>query len=304
MRPCAAVRFCSSATTVTVEGMLSSGMSTSVVIPPAAADFVAVSKPSNSVPGSEMCACVSTRPGISTVSPSTTISRRPENPASTGPIAPMRPSTMPIVHATSSPRLEMALAARMTSSNSSATHARSDWGFLHLRVAEQLFGARAPSDQGDYDQVRDGASDPRLQRWEPDVRRSEPGGTRDEPASVGANSGAEQQGHDSRPVRQGQLRPRRHTMQRPFEPEEPGHDEHIHRHDRAGHWDGDRTDAGDDVEGLLQARQDEGEHGRDQPEADYRVLPAPARDPGEEVLRAVDGDVEVAVLHRPLVDEQ
>ena len=52
---------------VVVAGTLLSGMSTSVVTPPAAAARVAVSKPSHSVrPGSLMCTCVSTTPGDTT----------------------------------------------------------------------------------------------------------------------------------------------------------------------------------------------------------------------------------------------
>ena len=53
--------------TVVVAGMLLSGMSITVVTPPAAAARVPVSKPSHSVrPGSLMCTCVSTSPGSST----------------------------------------------------------------------------------------------------------------------------------------------------------------------------------------------------------------------------------------------
>ena len=59
-----------SAAAVVVAGMLLSGMSISVVTPPAAAARVAVSKPSQSVrPGSLMWTCVSTRPGMTTDSP-------------------------------------------------------------------------------------------------------------------------------------------------------------------------------------------------------------------------------------------
>ena len=55
-----------SASTVTVGGMLFSGMSIIVVTPPAAAARVAVAKPSHSVrPGSLTCTWVSTRPGSS-----------------------------------------------------------------------------------------------------------------------------------------------------------------------------------------------------------------------------------------------
>ena len=49
--------------------MLLSGMSTTVVTPPAAAAAVAEAKPSHSVrPGSLMCTCESTRPGSRTQS--------------------------------------------------------------------------------------------------------------------------------------------------------------------------------------------------------------------------------------------
>ena len=51
--PPAALRLMASASAVTVAGTLSSGMSTKVVTPPAAAALVAVAKPSHSVlPGS------------------------------------------------------------------------------------------------------------------------------------------------------------------------------------------------------------------------------------------------------------
>ena len=63
---CAALRLTSSAATSTVGGMLLSGMSTSVVTPPAAAARVALAKPSHSVrPGSLTCTWESTRPGSS-----------------------------------------------------------------------------------------------------------------------------------------------------------------------------------------------------------------------------------------------
>ena len=63
----AAARLASSAATVVVGGIELSGMSTSVVTPPAAAARVAVAKPSHSVrPGSLMCTWLSTSPGIST----------------------------------------------------------------------------------------------------------------------------------------------------------------------------------------------------------------------------------------------
>ncbi len=56
-----------------VGGMLLSGMSTSVVTPPAAAARVAVAKPSHSVrPGSLMWTCESTMPGEMMASPAST----------------------------------------------------------------------------------------------------------------------------------------------------------------------------------------------------------------------------------------
>ncbi len=59
----------SRASQVNVGGFELSGMSSTVVTPPAAAAWVAHSKPSHSVrPGSLMCTCVSTMPGISTSS--------------------------------------------------------------------------------------------------------------------------------------------------------------------------------------------------------------------------------------------
>jgi hypothetical protein len=65
--PAAACRLARSASTLTVTGTLSSGMSTRVVMPPAAAARVAVAKPSHSVlPGSQTCTWESTRPGRST----------------------------------------------------------------------------------------------------------------------------------------------------------------------------------------------------------------------------------------------
>ena len=60
----AAAIFSAYPATVVVAGMLLSGISISVVTPPAAAACVAVQNPSHSVrPGSLMCTCVSTRPG-------------------------------------------------------------------------------------------------------------------------------------------------------------------------------------------------------------------------------------------------
>ena len=67
--PAAAACLARSAGTVTVGGMLFSGMSTIVVTPPAAAAAVAVANPSHSVrPGSFTCTWLSTSPGSSTSS--------------------------------------------------------------------------------------------------------------------------------------------------------------------------------------------------------------------------------------------
>ena len=68
--PRAAASLVSSASTVVVTGVLFRGMSARVVMPPAAAALVAVSKPSQAVrPGSLICTWLSTRPGINTRSP-------------------------------------------------------------------------------------------------------------------------------------------------------------------------------------------------------------------------------------------
>jgi hypothetical protein len=71
--PAAAASFSWKWGTVVVGGMLLSGMSTRVVTPPAAAARVALRKPSHSVrPGSLMCTCESTMPGMTTRSPAST----------------------------------------------------------------------------------------------------------------------------------------------------------------------------------------------------------------------------------------
>ena len=68
--PRAAPRLISSASGVTVGGTELSGMSMSVVTPPAAAARVALANPSHAVrPGSLTCTWVSTSPGSSTSSP-------------------------------------------------------------------------------------------------------------------------------------------------------------------------------------------------------------------------------------------
>ena len=77
--PRAQARFVSSASTSTVGGTEFSGMSISVVTPPAAAARVAVVKPSHSVrPGSLTCTWVSTRPGSSTSSTPRSTTRTPD----------------------------------------------------------------------------------------------------------------------------------------------------------------------------------------------------------------------------------
>ena len=73
-RPPAASRLRSSASREVVTGLLLSGMSTSVVTPPAAAACVALSKPSHSVrPGSLTWTWLSTRPGSRTRSPTSSV---------------------------------------------------------------------------------------------------------------------------------------------------------------------------------------------------------------------------------------
>ena len=74
--PSAAARFSDKARTLTVGGIELSGMSTIVVVPPAAAAFVAVLNPSHSdLPGSLTWTCESTSPGITTRSPKSTSAR-------------------------------------------------------------------------------------------------------------------------------------------------------------------------------------------------------------------------------------
>ena len=91
-RPRAAAALASKPSTLVVAGMLLSGMSTIVVTPPAAAARVPVSKPSQSVlPGSLMCTWVSTSPGRTTRSPTST-TRTPAGRSPWAPTAAMRPS--------------------------------------------------------------------------------------------------------------------------------------------------------------------------------------------------------------------
>ena len=79
--PSATSRLSSSAGPFTVDGIEFSGMSITVVTPPAAAALVAVAKPSQSVrPGSLMCTWVSTRPGISVSSSARVITSVPCSP--------------------------------------------------------------------------------------------------------------------------------------------------------------------------------------------------------------------------------
>ena len=61
-------------------------------MPPAAAAAVAVAKPSQSVPGSLMCTCVSTKPGSSTVASGSKICSAAGYSASIGPTARITPS--------------------------------------------------------------------------------------------------------------------------------------------------------------------------------------------------------------------
>ncbi len=83
--PSAVFRLASSPATVVVGGTELSGMSMTVVTPPAAAARVAVAKPSHSVrPGSLTCTWVSTRPGSRAVSPR---SVRRSSPTSSEPYA-------------------------------------------------------------------------------------------------------------------------------------------------------------------------------------------------------------------------
>ena len=70
--------FSSKAFEVVVTGVEFNGMSTNVVMPPAIAALVAVSKPSQSVlPGSLICTCGSVTPGISTLLPTSITGKSP-----------------------------------------------------------------------------------------------------------------------------------------------------------------------------------------------------------------------------------
>ena len=95
--PAAARRLAVSAAVLTVTGRLSSGMSPSVVMPPAAAALVAEAKPSHPVfPGSQTCTWVSTRPGSSTTSSSSVTVVVPSGRSRGGAIAAMRPAVTPM----------------------------------------------------------------------------------------------------------------------------------------------------------------------------------------------------------------
>jgi hypothetical protein len=90
--PAAAASFSRNAAAEVVAGMLFRGISINVVTPPAAAARVAVENPSQSArPGSLICTCVSTTPGITTKSPASctvapeTISSNAETAAITPP---------------------------------------------------------------------------------------------------------------------------------------------------------------------------------------------------------------------------
>ena len=85
---------------------LSSGMSTSVVMPAAAAAAVAVAKPSQSVPGSLMCTWVSTKPGSSTAVPaSTNLFSAPDSPRRSGRPPRITPSATATAAGRSSPSI-------------------------------------------------------------------------------------------------------------------------------------------------------------------------------------------------------
>src|SRR5438552_18923989 len=147
-------------------------MSTSVVIPPAAAALVAEAKPSQSVfPGSQTWTCESTIPGRTTTSTSNWISRAALNCASTGATEAMRPSLIAIERATS-PSPHTTRGARITTSNVCLTPSGGGLVCRHAfdgRVTEQFLRAGASRDDGCEHQVDDGAGHPRLKGWEADV---------------------------------------------------------------------------------------------------------------------------------------
>src|SRR5580700_2542811 len=123
--PPAALRLMASASGVTVAGTLSSGMSTKVVTPPAAAALVAVAKPSHSVlPGSHRCTWGSMRPGSTTTSEPSSSTVRAVAGLSTGWRTSMRPLRTPMARACSgSPRSpDTTRSARMRSSRSTVPH--------------------------------------------------------------------------------------------------------------------------------------------------------------------------------------
>src|SRR5215203_558659 len=116
--PSAASRLTSRASTVQVGGTLLSGISMIVVIPPAAAARVAVSKPSQSVrPGSSTWTCVSTMPGSKTSSSLRCTVCSPVRSASSSSIAATMPSRIPTQRGPS-PANVMARGARITRSYS------------------------------------------------------------------------------------------------------------------------------------------------------------------------------------------
>src|SRR3954470_6165229 len=90
---CAAACLTCNAETLVVTGSESSGMSTTVVMPLAAAAAVAVAKPSQSVPGSLMCTCVSTKPGSMTEVDGTHTAEAGQS-APNAPISEIRPSVI------------------------------------------------------------------------------------------------------------------------------------------------------------------------------------------------------------------
>src|SRR2546425_8963891 len=282
-------------------------MSTRVVIPPAAAAWVAVAKPSQSVfPGSHTWTCESTIPGRTTTSASNSTSRGARSFASTGATEATRPSRMAIEWA-ASPSPPMTRAARITTSKVCVTHSSGGidcWHAFDRRVAEKFLDTGASRDDGHKHQVDDGSGYPRLESREADVGRAEAGDAGNHAGRIGADTGSKHERHDRGPVSQRHLAPGRHAMERAAQPEEPREDEHIHRHDGARHGHGDGADRRHVRECLRQAGQDKGQGRGDEAEPNDRELAPPPRNAREQVLGSVDGDVEVSILNRPLVDEK
>src|SRR2546426_397684 len=242
-------------------------MSTRVVIPPAAAAFVAVAKPSQSaLPGSQIWTCESTIPGRTTTSASNSTSRDALSSASIGGTETMRPSRIAIERATS-PSPHTTRGARITTSKVCVTPSSGCVACRHAfhgGVAEQLLRTRASRNDGCEHQVDDGSGHPRLEGGEADVGRTEAGDARDHASGVGADTGPQDQGHDRRPVSKRDLSPGRDTMERSAQAEEPWEDKDVYRHDRARHRHGDRADRRYIRECLRKAGQDKGQGCGDQ----------------------------------------